>query len=82
MKVYELKVGKEHFYLQWTGRISFEICKKDQDFQVGDTLVLKEFNQETGTYTGKECWRSVAWVLDDTTTGVESGYVVLSTKVL
>lgn len=49
--VHELKIIPEYFALQVSGDKRYEVRKNDRDFQVGDTLILNEWDGES--YTGR-----------------------------
>jgi ASC-1-like (ASCH) protein len=49
--IHELKIDPIYFEAVWNGTKNFEIRKNDRCFQVGDIIVLKEFN---GDYTCRE----------------------------
>ena len=51
-KTHTLKTWPEYFSAVVLGHKRFEIRKNDRDFSVGDTLILEEYNPETGEYSG------------------------------
>ncbi|MBC1532076.1 DUF3850 domain-containing protein [Listeria seeligeri] len=62
MTVHKLKILPEFFREKITLKKSFEIRNNDRNFEVGDTLVLQEF--EDGNYTGREYWEDVIYITD------------------
>jgi len=71
MKTIEKKIWPEYFQDVLNGKKTFELRLNDFDIAEGDTLVLKEWNPETKTYTGRELERKVGyvgkWKIDDLT---------------
>lgn len=49
--VHDLKILPEYFTLQLSGEKRFEVRHNDRDFQIGDTLILNEWDGES--YTGR-----------------------------
>lgn len=76
MKIHELKTLPKFFKAQVTGNKQFEVRKNDRDFQVGDILILKEWDNG---YTGAEVNVIVTYMLKDFI-GLKDGYVVLGTR--
>lgn len=72
---HKLKIQPEYFNEVCTGNKSFEIRKNDRNFQVGDTLLLQEFNSETQTYTGRVAERMVSYI---TNYAQQNDYVVMA----
>ena len=72
-----LKTWPEYFRAIANGSKTFEIRKADRPFAVGDTLVLREFDPETGEYTEFVLCRTITYILNGGQFGIESGYVVL-----
>ena len=64
MKIHSLKILPEHFENVVKGKKSFEVRKKDKQFQEGDLLGLNEFYNDK--YTGRCCLVYVDYILDDT----------------
>lgn len=96
MADHELKSWPESFEPVMNGTKSFELRKNDRDYKVGDRLHLREWEPKlgdwdrrlgSGTYTGRECWREVVYVLDGIGTGcieplkgLNHGYCILGIK--
>ncbi|EAC5079597.1 DUF3850 domain-containing protein [Listeria monocytogenes] len=75
MTVHKLKILPEFFREKITLKKSFEIRNNDRNFEVGDTLVLQEF--EDGNYTGREYWEDIIYITDYLQ---KDGVVVLGTQ--
>ena len=79
--VHNLKCWPEYFTYVESGAKPFEVRKNDRNYLEGDILILHEWDQRTGVYTGRELLRTVTHVFDlydipgDVWRG--TGYVVL-----
>lgn len=49
-----LKVWPDEFGAIRRGEKTHEVCKFDRNYQVGDTLLLREYNPETEAFSGEE----------------------------
>ena len=79
-KQHDLKCWPEFFELAWQGLKHFEIRLNDRDYQVGDTLVLREWSKTTQSYTGRRVRRKITYLYEGEMTA--PGYCVLSVKKL
>ena len=53
MRIHELKTHRQYFGEIERGQKTWELRKDDRGgFEVGDRLHLREFDADTGTYTG------------------------------
>lgn len=84
MKMHELKSWPDYFAPLKSKVKTFELRKNDRDFKVNDILIIKEFNDRTGQYTGEEIARRVVFILDGIgqggiapLVGLHRGYVIL-----
>lgn len=82
MTEHELKCWPGYFEALVDGRKSFELRKNDRDYQVGDTLRLREYAPGPDEYTGREIKRTVTYMVsgDDVmgfAFGLRAGFVVL-----
>lgn len=71
--VHRLKILPEYFNPVRLGVKTFEIRKNDRDFQVGDTLMLKEY--EANHFTGNMVRVIVTYI---TGYGQQNGYLVMA----
>lgn len=59
------------------GNKPFDVRENDCNFQVGDELLLREFEPESELYTGKTITRWVSYVLQGGVFGIQPDWCVL-----
>lgn len=75
-KTHELKIFTRWFDDVKSGKKRFELRKADRDYEVGDFLCLREF--ENGKYTGREVTVMITYILKGTGEyGLAEGYWIL-----
>lgn len=80
MTTHHLKQAQEVFGPSLDGIKSFEIRKNDRDYQVGDVLILNEWN---GTnYTGRSVAVKVTYILADDSYGMKDWHIIMAVKPL
>ena len=77
MITHELKIWPEFFNAVITGKKLAEVRKDDRGFQVGDTLILNEYDNLRSEYTGRSTVREVTYIARGIA-GIAPGYCVLS----
>lgn len=76
---HELKTLPRYFKEVWNENKTFELRKADRNYNVGDKLRLREWDY--GHYTGRECNRTITYILEDVPQyGLEEGFVILGMK--
>ena len=76
-KFIEKKILPEYFEAVIRGKKTFEIRKDEDDIQVGDAIILKEWDGEK--YTGRETGRNISYVLRNVPQyGLSEGYCIMS----
>lgn len=71
----EKKILPKYFNAVIHDKKKFEICKDEDDLQIGDAVILKEWNGEK--YTGREVGRNIVYILRDAPEyGLMPGYVI------
>lgn len=74
-RVHELKLLPQYFVNQK----SFELRKDDRDFEEGDLLLLREYDEYTERYTGRFAVKKITYVLRGCPQyGLVSGYCILA----
>lgn len=81
MAEHELRTWPEYFQAVRDGLKTFEVRKNDRFFQVGDILLLREYEPEPDKYTGRQLKAIITYILDDFP-GLSSGWVVMGMKVV
>lgn len=77
MKIHTLKIQPKYFKAVMLGLKNFELRKDDRNYQVGELVILKEY--ENGAYTGKEIKNiPIRYILRDCPEyGLKEGYCIL-----
>ena len=74
-KIVEKKILPEYFNEVIHDRKKFEIRKDEDDLQIGDSVILREWDGEK--YTGRETGRRIVYILRDVPEyGLMPGYVI------
>ena len=81
MKVHRVKIWSEYFPAVLEERKPFEWRKNDRNYQVGDMLILEEWNPETEKYTGNSIRTFITYVAENVFE-MTDGYCVLGIKVV
>ena len=77
--VHELKTWPQYYQAIVSGNKTFEVRKNDRHFEVGDLLILKEYNPTTGEYTGKQVTKEITYILPGgSQSGIQMDHVVMS----
>jgi ParB family chromosome partitioning protein len=80
MKVHYLKTLQPFFSEVKNGTKTFELRRNDRDFQVGDEVILQEYDLSNNSFSGQEIRAKITYVLKDWA-GLEDGYCVFAIEV-
>ena len=91
MKVHELKILPKYFNSVVSREKTFELRKDDRGFEVGDILILKEFNPnkkyetiegDESHFSGRKILKEINYILKDETEsmGLSKDYSILGIK--
>lgn len=56
---------------------NLELRKQDRPFQIGDDLLLQEWNPTTKEYTGRELKRRIIYIFNGGMFGLQEGYCIM-----
>ena len=76
---HELKILPKYFEPVVYDKKTFEIRKNDRDYHVGDKLILREWDPETG-YSGNQVVRYVSYILFNWENAIGEEYCIMSLK--
>lgn len=62
-KEHDLKIWSRHFEAVISGKKKAELRKNDRNFQVGDTLLLREVTEPQCEYTGRKTYVTVTHII-------------------
>jgi hypothetical protein len=75
---HKLKTLTRHFEDIRKGAKKAEARFNDRGFQIGDSLVLQEWDERRKEYTGREMEMEVTHILEGAQFGIEDGFCVMS----
>lgn len=75
--VHKLKIWEPYFSKVISGEKTFEFRKNDRGYEVGDTIVLREWSAKTG-YSGWQVIALITYILNGGSAGVPEDYCVMS----
>lgn len=75
---YDLKTWPSAFAAVRAGLKAWELRLDDRGYEVGDNLILREWDNHAETYTGEIERRTVTWLLRGPAFGLPQGYVIMS----
>ncbi|MGI4870389.1 MAG: ASCH/PUA domain-containing protein [Janthinobacterium lividum] len=76
-RTHELQLWTTCFAAVAAGTKPFDVRENDCDFQVGDALLIREYDPDSQTYSGQTLLRWVSHLLPGGSFGVEDGWCVL-----
>jgi len=79
--IHELKCWEKFYKYIEDGTKTFEIRYNDRNFQVGDTLYLREYNDLDGVYTGRKLYAEVTYILSNFV-GLVEDYIAMQIEVI
>jgi hypothetical protein len=65
MKTHELKLVNPYFQDVWNKSKTFEVRRNDRKFEVGDFVILKEFDKEKNTFLKRVVKVEITYILSD-----------------
>ncbi|MDF9449939.1 DUF3850 domain-containing protein [Bacillus toyonensis] len=77
--LHNLKINKKFFTPVLERIKTFEIRKNDRDFQIGDNVILNEWDDKNQQYTGRNVKVEILYITDYEQ---KDNYVVFSFKTL
>jgi len=75
--IHDLKAWPQFFDALLTGEKTFEVRKNDRNYQVGSTLLIREWDPKNSSYSGRELKFTISYILFGGQFGIEEGFVVL-----
>jgi hypothetical protein len=71
----------------WNGKRRFDIRKNDQNFEVGDTILLQEYFPDKDQYGNIEIECRISYILNDAYilsefNGLKEGYVIFGFEII
>jgi hypothetical protein len=80
--LHELKTWPEYFIPVLKGVKTFESRNDDRHFQVGDRLLLREWDPKLNHFTGRKLTCEITYKLNGGQFGIVTGWCVMAIKVV
>lgn len=80
MMEHELKTWTPFYASMVSVEKLFDVRKNDRNFQVGDTLNLREWDNKKEKYTGRKTKKEVTFILKGGAFGIKRGYIVMGVR--
>lgn len=77
--IHDLKVWPEYYAPLDRGEKTLELRLNDRNYQVGDVLLLREYEPMGADYTGRECRRLITHIVHGGE-WLRAGYVAMSIR--
>lgn len=77
MKEHHLKTWQPWFTDVCEGLKTFELRKDDRGFEVGDHLILEEWDPRTQRYAGGVCNVEITYIMRNSPDGLPQGYCIM-----
>ena len=83
-KTHALKTWRKMFKAVWDEEKKAEFRVNDRDFQVGDDLLLLEFDEDTGDFlpSARKILARVTHIVEGHSFGIPEGYVMMSIRLI
>lgn len=79
-KIIELKILPNYYEAVKKGEKTFELRLNDRNYEVGDILILKEY--DGSQFSGRSVTVIITYILQDCGFGLADGYAILSIKLM
>ena len=81
--VHDLKIKPKFYEDVLYGKKQFELRRDDRDFNVGDSVCLREWDEEAEDYTGRSITKRIIYILRNVPEyGLQEGFCILGLAVM
>ncbi len=79
MREHDLKTWPEPFQAVWRGEKHYELRRDDRSYEVGDTLILNEWDPNLMVYSGRHIRAYVSYITRNKEDwGLKPGFCIMS----
>lgn len=80
-KHHQIKCWPDYFEPVLNGDKTFDVREDDRDYQVGDLLIIREWDPDNG-FTSRITIREITYKMDGGRFGIDENYCVLGIKTI